>query len=40
MRLHKNGGKLARKRREGEFSELTEREMADIEAACRDEFSD
>jgi hypothetical protein len=40
MRLHKNGEILARKRREGEFSELTEREMADIESAYRDAFSD
>ncbi len=40
MRLHKNGGKLARKRREGEFSELTDREIADIEEAYRDAFSD
>ena len=40
MRLHKNSGKLARKRREGEFSELTEREMTDIEEAYRDAFSE
>jgi Fic family protein len=39
MRLHKNGGKLARKRREGEFSELTEQEMTDIESAYREAFS-
>ncbi len=39
MRLHKNGGKLARKRREGEFSELTEQEMTDIESAYHEAFS-
>lgn len=39
MRLHKNGGKLARKRREGEFSELTEQEVTDIESAYRATFS-
>jgi hypothetical protein len=40
MRLHKNGGELARKRREGEFAELTEREVADIENAYPNAFSD
>jgi Fic family protein len=40
MRIHKNGGKLARKRKEGEFSELTDREITDIEKAYRDAFSD
>jgi hypothetical protein len=39
MRLHKNGGKLARKRREGEFSELSDREIEDIELAYREAFS-
>lgn len=39
MRLHKNGGKLARKRRQGEFSEITEQEMTDIESAYREAFS-
>ena len=39
MRLYKCEGKLLSKRREGEFSELTEREMTDIEAAYRDVFS-
>ena len=40
MRLYKNGGKLARKRREGEFSELKSREIEDIESAFREAFSD
>lgn len=40
MRLQKNGGKLARKRREGEFSELTEQEMTDIESAYLQAFAD
>jgi hypothetical protein len=40
MRLHANGGKLARKRREQEFSELTERETISIEEAYRAAFSD
>lgn len=40
MRLFKNGGKLARKRRESEFAELTDQEIADIEAAYRSAFSD
>jgi len=40
MRLHKNCGKLARRRRESEFSELTEREIGDIESAYRQAFSD
>jgi hypothetical protein len=39
MRLHKNGGKLSRKRREGEFSELSDREIEDIEQAYREAFS-
>lgn len=39
MRLYKNKGKLARKRREGEFAELTEQEVADIETAFRDIFA-
>ncbi|MEX1119574.1 MAG: Fic family protein [Terrimicrobiaceae bacterium] len=40
MRLSKNGGKLAQKRREREFSELTNREIAGIEEAYRDAFMD
>ncbi|MDD5200536.1 MAG: Fic family protein [Terrimicrobiaceae bacterium] len=40
MRLYKNGGKLARKRREGEFAELTDQEIAEIEEAYRLAFAD
>lgn len=40
MRLYKNGGKLARKRREGEFSELTDQEIIEIEEAYRLAFAD
>lgn len=40
MRLHKNGGKLAGKRKEKEFPELTEREISDIEEAYREAFAD
>lgn len=40
MRLHKNGGKLARQRREREFCELTDREITGIEDAYRDAFWD
>ena len=39
MRLRKTGGKLARKRREREFAELTDREVADIEEAYRNAFA-
>ena len=40
MRLYKNSGKLARKRREGEFAELTDLEIAEIEEAYRLAFGD
>jgi hypothetical protein len=40
MRLYKNGGKLARKRREGEFAELTDQEIAEIEEAYRVAFAE
>jgi Fic family protein len=40
MRLYRNKGKLARKRREGEFAELTDQEIADIEKAYRDAFAE
>jgi Fic family protein len=40
MRLSKNNGKLARKRRGVEFAELTDQEVAEIEAAYRDAFAD
>jgi len=39
MRLYNNKGKLAQKRREGEFAELTNQEVTDIEAAFHDIFS-
>jgi hypothetical protein len=39
MRLYKNGGQLARKRREGEFAELTDEEISDIEEAYRSAFA-
>lgn len=37
-RLHNNKGKLATKRRESEFRELTDKEVADIEKVYRDTF--
>lgn len=39
MRLYNNKGKLARKRREGEFAELTDQEVTDIETAFHDIFA-
>jgi len=39
MRLYNNKGKLARKRREGEFAELTDQEVTDIEEAFHDIFA-
>ncbi len=40
MRLHKHNGRLARKRREGEFKDLTDDEIARIEAAFLEAFKD
>lgn len=40
MRLHKNNGHLSRRRREGEFAELSDQEVADIEKSYLDAFSD
>jgi len=39
MRLYNNKGQLARKRREGEFAELTDQEITDIEAAFHEIFA-
>lgn len=40
MRLHKNKGVLSRRRRESEFAELSDHEVAGIEKAYREAFTD
>lgn len=40
MRLHRNKGRLASKRREGEFKELTDEEVEKIEKAFSEAFED